>query len=173
MLGRSRLGLLVVTTGEMLLVVVGLLAVYWLLPIQDRFSASWLLRLVGGLLLTCVALAWEVRSIKLSARPLLRGIRALVTALTIFVLVFAITYLTVSRQQHDSFSEPLQKVSAIYFSVTVLTTVGFGDIVARTDLARIITTFQMVLDLIFIAVAGRLLLTTATSRLHAEDRPDD
>ena len=32
-----------------------------------------------------------------------------------------------------NFSEPLDHVGAVYFTVTVISTVGFGDIVARTD----------------------------------------
>lgn len=162
---------LIIVVGQTTLVVVGLLLVYWLLPLQQRFNGEWLVRLVEGLVLTGAVLAWQVRSISNSHTPIIRAVRALVTALWIFVLVFAITYLSVSRQHAGSFSEPLDKISALYFTVTVVATVGFGDIVPITDLARVITTGQMLLDLIFIATAGRLLVSTATRRLPHKGQP--
>jgi hypothetical protein len=166
------LRLVLIVVGQTILVVGGLLFVYWLLPIQQRFDGQWVLRLAGGLLVTGIVLAWQIRSIWHSHFPVVRAVRALVTGLSVFVLVFAITYVSVSRQQSGSFSEPLGKVSALYFAVTVVATVGFGDIVPRTDLARAITTAQMLLDLIFVATAGRLLVTSATRRASTRDKPD-
>jgi voltage-gated potassium channel len=42
---------------------------------------------------------------------------------------------------------PLTRTDALYFTVTVFATVGFGDIVATTQVARLVVTVQMVLDL--------------------------
>ena len=152
------------TLVETLLVAVGMCLVYWLLPIQDRVSASWAIRLVGGLLLIGGVLAWQVWSISRSTRPILRAVRGITVSFAIFVLVFASTYLGMSHQEPTSFNDVLSKLDALYFTVTVIATVGFGDIVPRSDLARSITTVQMVLDLVFIATAGRFLITTATRR---------
>jgi len=152
------------TLVETLLVAVGMCLVYWLLPIQDRVSASWGIRLVGGLLLIGGVLAWQVWSISRSTRPILRAVRGITVSFAIFVLVFASTYLGMSHQEPTSFNDVLSKLDALYFTVTVIATVGFGDLVPRSDLARSITTVQMVLDLVFIATAGRFLITTATRR---------
>lgn len=159
---HSRWFLVLQTIAETGLVMGGLLLVYWLLPIQDHVSAGWILRLVGGLLLTGLVVAWQVRAISGSKRPIFRAIRGVVTSLAIFVLAFAVTYLSVAHQSASSFSQPLDKIDSVYFTVTVVATVGFGDITPQTDVARILTTVQMLLDLVFIATAGRLLLTTAT-----------
>jgi len=152
------------TLVETLLVAVGMCLVYWLLPIQDRVNASWAIRLAGGLLLIGGVLAWQVWSISRSTRPILRAVRGITVSFAIFVLVFASTYLGMSHQEPTSFNDVLSKLDALYFTVTVIATVGFGDIVPRSDLARSITTVQMVLDLVFIATAGRFLITTATRR---------
>lgn len=165
-----RLGPLFGTLAETVLVTVGLFLVYWLLPIQDRVSVSWVFRLIGGLLLTCGVVAWQVRSISRSTRPILRAIRGLIVSFGIFVIAFASTYLGISHQQPSSFNDPLSKLDALYFTVTVVATVGFGDIVPRSNLARSLTTIQMLLDLVFIATAGRLLITTATHSRAARDR---
>jgi hypothetical protein len=41
----------------------------------------------------------------------------------------------------------MDKVGAMYFTVTVFSTVGFGDITAKTDLARTLVTVQMLVNL--------------------------
>jgi Ion channel len=160
------------TLAETLLVTVVIGLVYWLLPIQDRVNAGWVLRLVGGLLLTGGVLAWQVRSISKSTRPILRAVRGIVVSIGIFVIAFATTYLSISHGQSSSFNSELSKLDALYFTVTVVATVGFGDIVPRSNLARSVTTVQMLLDLVFIATAGRLLITTATHSRDGRDRSE-
>jgi hypothetical protein len=44
----------------------------------------------------------------------------------------------------------------MYFTVTVFTTVGFGDITATSQLARALVTVQMLLDLIVIGLVIRV-----------------
>ena len=41
-----------------------------------------------------------------------------------------------------NFSEPLTRTDALYFTVTVFSTVGFGDITAKTEAARLVVTGQ-------------------------------
>jgi hypothetical protein len=53
--------------------------------------------------------------------------------------------------------------------MTVLATVGFGDIVPVSDPARVVTTLQMVCGLAFLGVVGRLFLA-AVQRAHRTDR---
>jgi voltage-gated potassium channel len=52
--------------------------------------------------------------------------------------------------------------TALYFAVTIFSTVGFGDITPYSDLARITTTIQMLADLAVIAIVIRLILGVAT-----------
>ena len=46
----------------------------------------------------------------------------------------------------------------------MLSTVGFGDITAKTDVARIIVTIQMMLDLLVLGVVVRLIAEAARRR---------
>ena len=64
----------------------------------------------------------------------------------------------------DALGGRLTRTEALYFTVTVLSTVGFGDITPKTDVARIIVTIQMVLDLLVLGVVVRLILDTARRR---------
>jgi voltage-gated potassium channel len=134
------------------------LAVYFIVPIGNRPNDSIIVRLTVGLALFGAALAFEFRAILKADRPMLRAADALALLIPIFVVVFAWTYLTLARSAPGSFTQPLDRVGALYFTVTVLTTVGFGDIAARTHPARLAVTAQMVCDVIVIAVVIRLLI---------------
>jgi hypothetical protein len=57
-----------------------------------------------------------------------------------------------------SFSQPLNHTDALYFTVTVFATVGFGDITATTAAARLVVTGQMIIDLIILGLGARVIL---------------
>ncbi|MFM7145705.1 MAG: potassium channel family protein, partial [Actinomycetales bacterium] len=65
--------------------------------------------------------------------------------------------------QHDprAFTEQLDAFSGYYFSLTVLATVGFGDITPVTTLARSFTMVQMAIDLALIGILVRIVSTAA------------
>jgi voltage-gated potassium channel len=73
----------------------------------------------------------------------LRALEALVVTSTLFVIVLSLVYLSLSSATPGSFTEQLDRVSAFDFTVSILSTVGFGDTAARTDAARAIATLQM------------------------------
>lgn len=131
---------------------------YFLLPLDRRLSGYVVLILVGGLLLVVTLIAWQTRAIVRSDRPRLRGAEALATSFSLFVLLFATVYYLMERNQPAAFTEPLTRTDALYFTVTVLATVGFGDIAPRTEDARVLTMFQMLGDILLIGVAVRVLL---------------
>ncbi len=135
--------------------------VYFTVPISHRVHESIFVRLTVGLALFGVALVYEVRAILKSERPILRAANAMALVLPIFIVVFAWSYLTMSRSAPGSFTQPLDRVGALYFTVTVFTTVGFGDIVAKSSAARLAVTGQMVSDLVVIALVIRLILEAA------------
>ncbi|HEY7010435.1 MAG TPA: potassium channel family protein [Jatrophihabitantaceae bacterium] len=151
-----------VTIVNFVLVAGLMLAVYWLAPVQDAVTRGWVIRLSSGLALTGAMLAWQVRAIQRVNRPLIRAVHALVSSILMFLIVFALTYLGMSHTQPHSFSQPLNKTGALYFTVTTFATVGYGDITPTTDATRVITTIQMLLDLVVIATTARLLFRTAS-----------
>lgn len=65
------------------------------------------------------------------------------------------------------------KTDALYFTITTMSTVGYGDVHAAGQLARVAVTLQIVFDLFFIgtavAVAGGILRTKAARRGSQED----
>ena len=103
--------------------------------------------------------------------PDLRAIEALVAAVTGFLVLFALLYLGLAQTDPANFTQPLGRVSALYFTATVLATVGFGDITAQTDGARLLVTVQMLLGLGL--VAGLVRVFSAAARAGAARAPDD
>jgi len=63
-----------------------------------------------------------------------------------------------ARANQPSFGAPLTRTDAMYFSSTVFTTVGFGDITAKSEAARLVVTVQMWLNLVFLGLVVRLVV---------------
>jgi hypothetical protein len=75
----------------------------------------------------------------------------------VFLLLFASAYVVMAAITAGSFSQPMTHTNALYFTVTVFATVGFGDITAKTEAARLVVTGQMIIDLIIFGVGVRVI----------------
>lgn len=146
--------------ARMLASAVALVLLYAVRPVE-RPPAAIIVALVVGLGLLVWLLVWQVRAVERSAFPVLRAVEAFVTAAVLFVVLFATGYAALSESLPGSFTEPLGRVGALYFTVTVLATVGFGDIAPVSDAARVVTTIQMVCGLAFVGLVGRQFLAAA------------
>jgi voltage-gated potassium channel len=149
-----------------------LLAVlYLVLPFDRLGRLSAVALLLGGLVLLMATLALQTRSILRADRPRLRAIEIAATALMLLLVVFSASYVSMSSQDPASFSEPLDRASALYFCVTVLSTVGFGDIVPRTGAARLVVSLQMLLDLVLIGAVARIIVEAARRGVERKGEP--
>jgi hypothetical protein len=139
-----------------------LVAIYYLLPLDH--SARWLAvtMLVIGLVLLIGLVTLQVRSIIASPFPGLRALEALATSVPLFLLLFASTYVVMATISASNFSQPMTRTNALYFTVTVFGTVGFGDITAKTEAARLVVTGQMIIDLIILGLGARVILGAVT-----------
>ena len=136
-------------------------ATYFVIPIDEHPGASIALRLVAGLAIFTAVLVYEIRAILRSAEPVLRAVHALALVIPFFLIVFAWTFLTMALSAPESFNEPLDRVTALYFTVTTFATVGYGDIHPVTGTARMVVTVQMLADLIVIGVVVRVIIEAA------------
>jgi voltage-gated potassium channel len=131
---------------------------YFLLPFTASFDSGPSRVLMVGLLVVTVLLVWQVRRVVQSPYPRVRTIAALTTALPLFLVVFSTTYYLSSRSTPDAWSEPLSRLDALYFSVTVFSTVGFGDIVPVSGLARLLAMAQMIGDVVVVGLVARVMV---------------
>jgi hypothetical protein len=139
-----------------------LVTVYYLLPLDHSSRGLAITMLVIGLVLLTGLVAVQVRWVAASRYPRLRAIEALATSIPLFLLLFASSYIVMATLAAHSFSQPMTHTNALYFTVTVFATVGFGDITANTEAARLVVTGQMITDLIIIAVGAKVIVGAIT-----------
>ena len=136
-----------------------LVVIYYVLPLDERFGTDAAVRVLIGLVIFVGLAVWQVRNIVASPYPAVKAFEALGLILPFYLLLFASTYFVMERTTAASFTQTMTRTDALYFSVTVFSTVGFGDIVPRSEAARIVLIFQMLGDLALLGLGARLLLT--------------
>lgn len=148
--GRVVLGLF----GALATAVV-LVALYYLLPLNHVKNVP--LTLAVGLVILLAVIAWQLRAIVRAKYPAVRAVVALAVTVPLFVLLFASVYFVMARASPANFStHQLTRTDALYFTVTVFSTVGFGDITPVSQSARLVVTAQMILDLVVLGLGIRV-----------------
>jgi voltage-gated potassium channel len=146
-----------------------LVVVYYILPVAERWHMSAALRLVGGLAVFFAVLGWQIRIVVKSPYPVIRAIETLAIAVPLFLLIFAGTYFWMSADALGNFNqESLSRSDTLYFAVSTFATVGFGDITATSQIARLVVTFQMILDLLILGVGVNAIVGLARWRRRQE-----
>ncbi|MCU0284455.1 MAG: potassium channel family protein [Candidatus Nanopelagicales bacterium] len=148
-------------------VIAATLVLYALLPIRPETAAFIAVLAGAGLFLVGAVFIRQLGRIGRAPRPVLAAVEALVLVLGLFLTLFAFVYVSLSVSDPGAFTQPIDKMAGIYFSITILATVGFGDIAATTDVARLAVSVQMLLDLLLIGAALRLLGTSARQAVEA------
>ena len=75
-------------------------------------------------------------------------------AIQIFIMIsFGIFYYYIGTTNNNHFTmrQNMTPLDALYLSIVTQTTVGYGDISPKSDLARVVSMIQMVLGYIVIA----------------------
>jgi voltage-gated potassium channel Kch len=127
--------------------------------VPDRsWNGHTALRILVGLLVCAGITVWQVKTISGSRYPGVKAAQALGLILPLYLLVFASTYYVMEGVSAANFNLPLTKTDALYFTVTVFSTVGFGDIVPQSEPARVVLIVQMLGDLAVLGAGVRILL---------------
>ena len=144
------------------------LAIYFIVPVggfnNDNPAAAWI-RLAGVVLIFFAVLAVQLRMILVAYIPRVRAAAAVAETLLMFLCLFALLYSSMSLTDPSSFSEPLSKTDALYFTTSTFATVGFGDITPVTQLARAVVSAQMIADLGALLLIAKVAFFAAGQRL--------
>ena len=140
------------------LVATAIIVAFFVLPMSSAVALGGALTLVGGLLTVGVVLVWHIRMILVAPYPAARAVSALVVTVPLFLVVFATIYHLMSLADRSQWSEPLTRLDALYFTVTIFATVGFGDITAVSQTARAVTLVQMMAGLTLVGVIARVVV---------------
>ena len=138
-----------------------LFAAYFLIPTRSAGGKSDVPWLILDMLVFGAVVGIQVPAIIRARHPILRAVEAMAVVVPLYLFIFARIYLANSLHDQSAFNQPLDTTSALYFTVTVFATVGFGDIVAGTDSMRLLVTLQMLLNLVVFGLVFRLLISAA------------
>lgn len=144
------------------------LLVYWLVPVEGTTgSRAAGLAAVVGIVVILAVFVWQLTRISKSAYPIEAALEAVGLVFGMFICMFALLYVSISVGDPDAFSEVVTRAGGIYFTVTVLATVGFGDITPVNDTARLIVTIQMVIGMTLIGAAIKAVSLSAKAAVTA------
>lgn len=150
-----------------------LMVLYAVWPLHGDAPSTVVGRVAAFLLVLGAMFAFQVRSILYSARPAFRAIEAITTSISVMLFAFSSGYLALSHNDPAAFSEPLSKVSAMYFTITAFATVGFGDITPVSEVARVIVSVQMLLNLLLLGLGIRIISVAVRLGRERQASPPD
>jgi voltage-gated potassium channel len=157
-----RRGFPVLRLLRALLVLVIGIGLYLVIPIPGENGLSAVVVLLLALAAVLAVTGWAVQRAWVMDKVGDR-VRLLALVLYVAVIVFALAYTWVGAVDPGAFTERMDRMDALYFTVTVLATVGFGDITAVTTEARLLVTFQMAFNIMVVSTAIGLIVNTPRS----------
>lgn len=157
------------TLALSLIVIVGAMTSTFIAESAGALTAAMIGYIVVWAVIFVFYLRWQVRGIRSAQHPVIRGVETLLVGTVLYVSIFAKAYYVIAVNDPAAFSETVDHFDSYYYTVTVLSTVGFGDITPVTTIARAVTMAQMVLNLALLAVTVRL-VTAEVKRAHTARR---
>jgi voltage-gated potassium channel len=165
---RERRKVVIFSLSRAVVGAVLIVVAYYTLPLAAGSAGEIVIRVVISVVAIGTVVLWQVRAISTSKYPWLRSVEALAFAVALMVMCFATVYLSMSQRDPLGFSEPLSRTDALYFTMTTLATIGFVDISATSETARVAVMIQIVFNVAVIGVSVRLILATARHRASTE-----
>jgi voltage-gated potassium channel len=166
--GRTSIGreLSVATTAASILVLI-----YVFVPFDGDL---WWVGAIGGLAVVVAIVPWTVRRVRailVSERPVIEGVVVIALLFVLLVVSFSLVYYTLEHHATAQFADLDTKLDSVYFVVSTLATVGFGDVHATGQLARAIVTLQIVFDVAFLGLTLRVVTSAARHRMEETGGP--
>jgi len=155
-----------------------IVGLYYLAPVERHVGGVYLaLRLAGtvagGALVTFLIARQVSHHV---ADPEKASLVDLLTALVGGIAFFALADYVIAVSGPDQFADLGTKTDALYFALSTLTTVGYGDVHAAGQLARAVVTIQLVFNVVVVATGGSVLTRQFSARVRERrqlgGRPD-
>ena len=149
---RSRIGQLVLV-----------LAIYYLVPIRETTSVpDQVMRGAFALLVLVAVVTWITREVvrQSSQRTAEVNQDRLLLLVVVGLMFFALIDLVIARTGPSEFVGLETKTDSLYFALTTLATVGFGDVHAEGQIARVLLIAQMIFNVAVLTRAAQVLLAS-------------
>jgi hypothetical protein len=148
---------------------IALIVLYFAVPIKAVAEGE--ASLGGRIAVSAIALAGLVYGIQ---RQLLRQLSqpdaplgGLVVGVVVATLFFALVDYGLAVHAPGQFSGLSSRIDALYFALATLFTVGFGDITAAGQAARVVLCIQMLFNVIVVASVASFIVREAGARARA------
>jgi voltage-gated potassium channel len=149
-----------------------LLAAYYVVPVEPGVHGWRLVVRSLSSVLGVVVAAWlAIRQVHRQLRaagdeePPLAG---LAIALVGGVAAFALADYVLAMSAPDQFAGLRTRTDALYFALGTLLTVGYGDVHAQGQAARLLVSAQMLFNIAVLATGASLLVNLAMERLRRQ-----
>ncbi|MCW3818415.1 potassium channel family protein [Micromonospora sp. DR5-3] len=145
-----------------------LVVAYFLVPLApDPNPARLALRAAGTLLVVGTVATLVTRQVRRqlttpAGGPQARTLAQLVVGLVAGLLVFALADYIIAANAPRQFSGLSTRVDALYFALTTLTTIGYGDVHAQGQVARVVVCVQMLFSIGVIATGASIVVRQLT-----------
>ena len=153
---------------RLLLSIVGMLVIFYMVPVSADESTGRIAFSVSVTLVGVAALAWGIfEQVRRQLRSRSEDIHTLVMLLPLAAVLFALGFYILEEQSPTQFEGLATRTDALYFTLSTVTTVGFGDITAHGQLARVLVMFQLVFNAVFVGAAASTIVGSIRSRAPA------
>ncbi len=125
-----------------------ILALYFLVPLGASEIGT-----IGRLLGTVVALGLMVLAIRFTRRRA-TNLPLLVVLLVLVIVTFSAIISMVASSHPEQFVGIETRIDALYFTLTTMTTTGYGDIYAAGQFARALVSAMFFFDVVFLSLVA-------------------
>jgi Ion channel len=115
-----------------------------------------------------------VRDLRRSGQVQLEAVLGVLSLYMLLGMLFGFVYGAIDRLGGDPFfagGEPATVSHCLYFSFTTLTTVGYGDFVARSDLGHTLAVFEALIGQIYLVTVVSLIVSNLRRPARRERPP--
>ncbi len=145
-----------------------MLVIFYTVPVSADESTGRVALSVSITLVGVAALAWGIfEQVRRQMRSRSEDIHTLVMLLPLAAVLFALGFYVLAEHSPAQFDGLQTRTDALYFTLSTVTTVGFGDITAHGQLARVLVMFQLIFNAIFVGAAASTIVATIRNRAPA------
>jgi voltage-gated potassium channel len=140
--------------------------VYYVVPVPGNVHhGSWVVLFCVGIVVLAALIVATIGRLLRAGRDV--RIRALLLLLCIAVLFFSYANVVLAKVPGE-FADLHSRTDSLYFAISTLSTVGFGDVHASGQFARVAITVEVVFNLVFIGMAVAMI--SGIMRTHVRHR---
>lgn len=136
--------------------------VYFVLPFGSfGVAGTWgfVILFLAGLLTVSAVIIWQISHYRSSVVRRDTSLVGVIAALYLSILFFSAVYYSLAMREPLAISALRTRLDALYFTLTITSTTGFGDIRPTSQLARAVVTVNLAFNLGFLGAAVTILRT--------------